>query len=297
MGGGANNKFIMKGEGVMDQTHILAFKAYSEKMTLLNYSGNTIKNYKNHFSKFLEYFKDKKPSGITKKEILEYLLAKWNNNKLSESEQNQKINSIKFFYEKVLNRSREVYEIPRPKKPFKLPEVFSENEVRRILDAAGNLKHKCILCLAYAGGLRVSEIINLRIGDIDSDRMIIHIKNSKGKKDRIVMLSKKLLLILRDYYKSYKPKSYLFEGMNGGKYSARSIQALLKNVKSKAGVTKRGSVHTLRHSFATHLFEGGTDILSIKKLLGHNSLRTTMIYTHVSKEHINKIQSPLDKLL
>lgn len=281
----------------MDQTQVLAFKAYTDKMTLLNYSGNTIKNYKNHFSKFLEYFKDKKPSEISKKEILEYLLAKWSNNKLSESEQNQKINSIKFFYEKVLNRPREVYEIPRPKKPFKLPEVFSENEVRRILDAAGNLKHKCILCLAYAGGLRVSEIINLKIADIDSDRMVIHIKNSKGKKDRIVMLSKKLLIILREYFKSYKPKSYLFEGMNGGKYSARSIQALLKNVKSKAGVKKRGSVHTLRHSFATHLFEGGTDILSIKKLLGHNSLRTTMIYTHVSKEYINKIQSPLDKLL
>lgn len=286
-----------EGEGVMDQTQVLAFKAYTDKMTLLNYSGNTIKNYKNHFSKFLEYFKDKKPSEISKKEILEYLLAKWSNNKLSESEQNQKINSIKFFYEKVLNRPREVYEIPRPKKPFKLPEVFSENEVRRILDAAGNLKHKCILCLAYAGGLRVSEIINLKIADIDSDRMVIHIKNSKGKKDRIVMLSKKLLIILREYFKSYKPKSYLFEGMNGGKYSARSIQALLKNVKSKAGVKKRGSVHTLRHSFATHLFEGGTDILSIKKLLGHNSLRTTMIYTHVSKEYINKIQSPLDKLL
>lgn len=286
-----------EGEGVMDQTQVLAYKAYTDKMTLLNYSGNTIKNYKNHFSKFLEYFKDKKPSEISKKEILEYLLAKWSNNKLSESEQNQKINSIKFFYEKVLNRPREVYEIPRPKKPFKLPEVFSENEVRRILDAAGNLKHKCILCLAYAGGLRVSEIINLKIADIDSDRMVIHIKNSKGKKDRIVMLSKKLLIILREYYKSYKPESYLFEGMNGGKYSARSIQALLKNVKSKAGVKKRGSVHTLRHSFATHLFEGGTDILSIKKLLGHNSLRTTMIYTHVSKEYINKIQSPLDKLL
>ncbi|MBV6479208.1 MAG: IS91 family transposase ISTha3 [Ignavibacteria bacterium] len=286
-----------EGEGVMDQTQVLAYKAYTDKMTLLNYSGNTIKNYKNHFSKFLEYFKDKKPSEITKKEILEYLLAKWSNNKLSESEQNQKINSIKFFYEKVLNRPCEVYEIPRPKKPFKLPEVFSENEVRRILDAAGNLKHKCILCLAYAGGLRVSEIINLKIADIDSDRMVIHIKNSKGKKDRIVMLSKKLLIILREYYKSYKPESYLFEGMNGGKYSARSIQALLKNIKSKAGVKKRGSVHTLRHSFATHLFEGGTDILSIKKLLGHNSLRTTMIYTHVSKEYINKIQSPLDKLL
>jgi Site-specific recombinase XerD len=227
---------------------------------------------------------------------MQYLLEKWND-KLSASEQNQKINSIKFFYEKVLNRPKEVYEIPRPKKPFQLPGVFSENEVRRILDAEENLKHKCILCLAYAGGLRVSEIINLKISDIDSDRMIIHIKNSKGKKDRIVMLSQKLLIILREYYKSYKPKAYLFEGMNGGKYSARSIQSLLKTIKKRAGVTKRGSVHTLRHSFATHLFEGGTDILSIKKLLGHNSLRTTMIYTHISKEHINKIQSPLDKLL
>ena len=137
----------------------------------------------------------------------------------------------------------------------------------------------------------------MKIVDIDSERMITNIKNLKGKKDRIVMLSKKLLIILREYYKIYRPKSYLFEGMNGGKYSTRSIQALLKNVKNKAGVTKRGRVHTLRHSFATHLYEGGTDILSIKKLLGHNSLRTTIIYTHVSKEHISKTQSPLDKLL
>ena len=133
--------------------------------------------------------------------------------------------------------------------------------------------------------------------DIDSERMVINISQGKGRNDRIVMLIEKLLSIMREYYKAYKPKEFLFEGQSGGRYSTRSIQELMKSIKRKAGITKKGSVHALRHSFATHLPEGGTDILSIKKLPGHQSLRTTMIYAHVSKEHLSKIQSPLDKLL
>ena len=145
-------------------------------------------------------------------------------------------------------------------------------------------------------GYRFRMVINIRQSNRKQDRKERQ-ESKTGKQDRIVMLSEKLLLLFREYFKIYKPKEYLFEGMNGGQYSTRSIQALLKNIKQKAGVTKKGSVHSLRHSFATHLFEGGTDILSIKKLLGHNSLRTTMIYTHVSNKHLSKIQSPLDKLL
>jgi site-specific recombinase XerD len=285
-----------EGERVRDM-HKSAMKSYLETLTLKNYSPNTSKNYGGHFQAFLDHHKGMRPSEITKKQILEYLIHSVERKKAGASEMNQKVNAIKFFYEKVLNRPKQVYDLPRSKKTFQLPGVFSANEVRAILDAAENLKHKCILWVAYAGGLRVSEIVSLKLEDIDTERMVINIRQGKDRKDRIVMLSEKLLSIMREYYKAYKPKEFLFEGQRGGKYSTRSIQELIKSVKRKAGVTKKGSVHTLRHSFATHLLEGGTDILSIKKLLGHQSLRTTMIYTHVSKEHLSKMQSPLDKLL
>ncbi len=281
----------------MNTMQDLALKRYSETLELKNYSPNTMKNYRNHFVPFLKFFSDRKPSQIRKEEIINYLLMLRNKKNLSASEQNQIINAIKFFYEKVLNRSRENYEIPRAKKLFQLPGIFSADEIRRIFEVTHNLKHKVILCLAYAGGLRVSEIVNLKISDIDSGRMIINIRQAKGRKDRIVMLSEKLLIMLREYFRIFKPREFLFEGQTGGIYSVRSIQEILKQSKSRAGIKKKGSVHSLRHSFATHLLEGGTDILSIKKLLGHKSLRTTMIYTHVSKEHISKIQSPLDKIL
>ena len=153
-----------------------------------------------------------------------------------------------------------------------------------------------MLSLAYSGGLRVSEIVNLQLRDIDSQRMVILLRQAKGKKDRLVMLSEKILIILRVYYLEYKPQKWLFEGQSGDQYSTRSVQMVMQAAKKKAKVYKKGSIHALRHSFATHLLEGGTDIISIKQLLGHNSIRTTMQYTHVSKSHINKIQSPFDKL-
>lgn len=153
-----------------------------------------------------------------------------------------------------------------------------------------------MLMIGYAAGLRVSEIINLKIKDIDSERMMLHVRNAKGKKDREVILSETLLTILRDYYKSYKPKEFLFEGQQGGAYSTRSLQLILKEAKQKAGVKKEGSIHAFRHSFATHLLEGGTDLSIIQKLLGHNDIKTTLRYTHVSKVELQKVISPLDKL-
>ena len=177
-----------------------------------------------------------------------------------------------------------------------LPTVFDESEILAIIKATENLKHKTILCLAYSSGLRVSEIVKLRIHDIDSKRMVINIRHSKGMKDRIIMLSEKLLIMLRAYYKEYRPKIWMFEGHGGSQYSTRSIGLVMQECKRKAGVNKKGNIHAMRHSFATHLLEGGTDLLAIRDLLGHNSLRTTMIYTHVSKKYISKIQSPLDKL-
>ena len=191
-----------------------------------------------------------------------------------------------------------MYSLPRAKKSEHLPTVFSESEILAIIKASENLKHKTILCLAYAGGLRVSEIVNLKLKDIDSKRMVITIRQSKGRKDRQVMLSEKLLELFRTYFTlaKPKPKQWLFEGYKNEQYSTRSVQKVFEEAKEKANIKKKGAIHAVRHSFATHLLEGGTDLLSIKELLGHNSLRTTMTYTHVSKKHLSKIQSPLDKL-
>ncbi|TBR18091.1 MAG: hypothetical protein EPO57_08070 [Chitinophagaceae bacterium] len=277
--------------------HAIALKAYIELLRLKNYSSNTIQNYTNWFVVFLNYFPERKPSTITKYEIMDFLVAYRNSGKWSSTIQNQLINAIKFFYEQLLNLPREVYDLPRAKKEWKLPTVFAEEEVKNILTALKNLKHKTMLCLAYACGLRVSEIVNMKLKDIDSKRMVITVRQGKGKKDRQVMLSEKLLQLMREYFIAYKPKAWLFEGQYGEQYSTRSTQEVLQQAKAKAGVTKKGSIHALRHSFATHLLEQGTDLISIKELLGHSSLSTTNIYTHVSKKQLSKIQSPLDKLL
>ncbi|MEI7803104.1 MAG: site-specific integrase [Bacteroidota bacterium] len=275
---------------------LLALEKYIEMLKLKNYSENTISVYRNWFTIFLKNFPDKKPSTISKEEVMELLMRYKNSKVWSATGQNQLISSIKFFYEKVLNRAAETYDLPRAQKPFQLPAIFAEEEIKKIIVATENLKHRTMICLAYAGGLRVSEIVNLKLKDIDSKRMVITLRSAKGMKDRQTLLSVKLLELLRTYAKEYKPKEWLFEGQAGGQYSARSIQEVIQQAKKKAGVTKKGSIHALRHSFATHLLEGGTDLLSIKELLGHNSLRTTNIYLHVSHKHLSKIQSPLDKL-
>ncbi len=184
----------------------------------------------------------------------------------------------------------------RPRSEKKLPTVLSEQEVGNLLNATENLKHKTILMLCYSAGLRLSELINMKIKDIDSSRMQVRIKQAKGKKDRYSLLSVKLLQVLREYFKKYKPKEWLFEGATGGLYSARSIQLIMHDATLKAGITKKVSVHTLRHSFATHLLENGTDLRYIQSLLGHESSKTTEVYTHITTKGFDQIKSPLDKL-
>jgi site-specific recombinase XerD len=274
-----------------------ALEATDNLLALKNYSASTRKNYSNWLKYFLYHFEGQKPSSITPPAVLQFLQEYRHSPKWTATTQNQLISAIKFFYEQVLKQPPLALDLPRAQKPQQLPGVFAPEEVKAILEACQNLKHKTMLCLAYASGLRVSEIVQLKIKDVDSKRMVLHIRQAKGMKDRQTMLSEKLLLLFRAYYKEYTPKVWLFEGQSGGQYSTRSVQLVLDLAKKKAGVTRKGSVHTLRHSFATHLFEGGTDLLSIKELLGHNSLRTTMVYTHVSTKHLSKIQSPLDKLL
>ena len=206
------------------------------------------------------------------------------------------VNAVKFYFEKLLNRQSEFYDLPRPKKPWKLPSVLAESEVLLLIQSIENLKHRSLVMAGYSAGLRVSEIVQLKAADIDSKRRMIHINAAKGKKDRMVPLARKFLETLRAYYKVYTPKEWLFEGQYGGPYSTRSVQNIIKEAKEKAGISKQGSTHMLRHSYATHLMEGGTDIRIIQEILGHNSISTTMRYTHVSKKELGRIESPLDKL-
>ena len=177
-----------------------------------------------------------------------------------------------------------------------MPQVLSEKEIARILLSLKNLKHRTILTVIYSAGLRLSELLNLKAEDIDWDRKLIRVKSGKGRKDRYTLLSPRLEKLLKDYLYYYKPDKYLFEGQKGGKYSPKSVQNIMKNAVTKTGITKHATVHTLRHSFATHLLENGTDLRYIQELLGHGSSRTTEIYTHVSKKSIGKIRSPLDNL-
>ncbi len=268
---------------------------YERLLKLKNYSLSTRKSYSHCFEKFLAHFKGHDINSLTKDQITDYLLRE-SDKGISAVYQNQIINAIKFYYEKVLGRKKEFYNLPRAKRPFKLPTVFSEEEIVRLLAQVSNFKHKCILYLIYSAGLRISEAVKMKISDIDSERNIIFVRGAKGKKDRTTLLSRKLLEMLRQYYKIYKPKEYLFEGETGGQYSVTSIQKVFNRALLASGINKKATVHSLRHSFATHLLERGTDLRYIQELLGHNSSKTTEIYTHVTKKGMDKISSPLDNL-
>ena len=286
----------MKTETSLNAYQEKALDSYQDLLKLKHYSYSTIKSYRNSLIRFFNFYPHSKPSQITKDEIMFYLLCYNEKHKPTSSTLNVMTSSIKFFYEGVLKRDKEFYEFPRAQRERRLPQVFDEKEVVAIINATENLKHKTMLCLAYSGGLRISEVVNLKISDIDSKRMLINIRQAKGKKDRIVMLSEKILEILRVYYKEFGPIYWLFEGQKKSQYDVRTLSKIMQQAKEKAGVKKSGGIHSLRHSFATHLLEAGTDLISIKNLLGHESLRTTARYTHVSKKSIIKIQSPFDKL-
>lgn len=208
------------------------------------------------------------------------------------------VNSIKFLYNNILKQNELAINPVRPKDEKKLPEVLSQKDILRILSNVSNIKHKAVLFLTYSAGLRVGEVVRLRITDIDSDRMLIHIVQGKGRKDRYSALSQTALEVQKEYVKRYKPEEWLFPGDDENKHiTERTVQRVFENIKDKAGIHKKVSVHSLRHSFATHLLEGGVDLRYIQELLGHQSSKTTEIYTHVTEKGIMNIQSPLDKIM
>jgi integrase/recombinase XerD len=268
---------------------------YLSKLEFKRYSINTARTYISCFEKFMNAFKDKELIGINEEDIQEYLnlLAKQG---VSSSQLNQTINSIKFYYELILQMPNRFYSIERPFKEQRLPKVLSKEEVFKIINATNNIKHRCIVSLLYSSGLRRQELLNLRISDIDSKRMMLTIVQGKGKKDRVTVLSEKVLADLRIYFQEWKPLNYLFEGTRGEKYGRSSIGKIIATAARKAKINKKVTPHMLRHSFATHLLESGTDLRYIQTLLGHTSSKTTEIYTQVSLGHMQKVKSPFDSL-
>jgi integrase/recombinase XerD len=273
-------------------------ESYLGRLKAANYSLNTIQNYASCFLHFCYYCKTK---GLDKNElnssqvnraVLELSTAHAH----SVSMRHGLINAVLYYYKNVLGRSDYKNGIIRPKKDKELPHVLSKEVVQSILKNSENLKHRTMLSLTYASGLRVGEVLQLKVGDIDSHRMLITVRGGKGKKDRIVMLSQKILVLLREYFKAYRPTHYLFEGQYGAMYSEASLRKVFQKACVRANVLERPTLHWLRHSFATHLLEAGTDIRYIQQLLGHASTKTTEIYTHVSTKHIGMIKSPLDHL-
>lgn len=260
-------------------------KMYSEDLKLKNYGVLTIKNYTSQVKLFLEYF-DKsvtKPSEINEKQIKAWLMLAQSLNG-----RKQRISAVKLFYSLTGKQPLKFRHIEYPRTEKHLPQVIDKDLIISKINRINNLKHKAVLSLAFSVGLRVSEVVNLKIADIDSKRMIINIRNAKGHKDRVVPLSPVILETLRAYFKEYKPIEYLFNGQFGRLYSAHSCQQIFKKY-----IDVKSHFHILRHSSATSLLESGTDLRIIQKILGHSSSKTTEIYTHVSKQLLSKVALPM----
>lgn len=271
---------------------------YLKHLKANNYSMNTIQNYFTCFFSFLYFCESHKMDveHLNPDEINDVVLNIATRNYYSSSATQMMINAVLYYYKNVLKKQDYKNKIHRPQKERSLPKVISKEDVEKILTNCSNIKHHSMLCLLYSSGLRAGEIIDLKIKDIDSKRMLISIRQGKGLKDRTVMLSEKMLEKLKVYYREYKPKVYLFEGQYGDQYSVTSLRQVLAAACKRAGINRKPTLHWLRHSFATHLLEAGTDIRYIQQLLGHSSTKTTEIYTYVSTKHITAIKSPLDSL-
>lgn len=282
---------------VLSEIHLQKIAQFKRWLSSKRYSPNTIKTYSDALHTFLKYYHDKPIEQISNEDIIafnnDYILK----NKLSSSFQNQVVNAVKLFFKQIQGANINAELVHRPKREKLLPNVLSKEEIKQILKAPTNLKHKTMLSLIYACGLRSGELLNLTPIQIDSKRGVIIIKQAKGKKDRIAPLGDKIIEMLRSYFVTFKPEKYLFEGqVKGNKYDARSLQQVLKQSLAKTSIKKPVTLHWLRHSYATHLLENGTDLRFIQEILGHKSSKTTEIYTHVSTKSIQKIKSPFDNL-
>jgi len=279
--------------------HERSLELFEQAMLLKRNSHRTAKSYRNYIKSFLYSYPDKDIREIDLAERKKYIVKTVKERDLSVRTQNVLINALKFLYEHVADEPREKFVILRPKKEKKIPQVLSLQEVGRLLDAAENIKHKAILMLIYSAGLRLGEVVNLKVQDIQTQHNRIFIDAGKGAKDRYTLLSVPVLKLLRQYYLQLteKPTDFLFMGQYGGQYSTRSVQHIFTNAKVASGINRRATVHTLRHSFATHLCMNGVDIHYVKQLLGHSNIKTTEIYLHISKDIVLQVQSPIMQVL
>lgn len=276
--------------------NLAELRRLQETLQLKAYSASTIRTYSIEFAQLLYILGHFPVTDLQPNKLRDYLLYCIQTLALSENQIHSRLNALKFYFEQVLHMEKFFMEIPRPNKPTTLPKVLSEKEIQRLFDVTGNDKHRLMLQLCYGMGLRVSEVVGLRIADIDSQRMLVHVQSGKGKKDRYVPLPETILPQLRNYYKLFRPQTFLFEGQFGGQYAVRSVQAVFHQAMKKAKIRKKIGIHGLRHSYATHLLEYGTDMSFIQKLLGHNDIKTTEVYAKVANTHLAKVKSPLDRM-
>ena len=268
-----------------------------EDLLLKAYSPHTMRNYLRCARHFASHYM-KSPEEMGEQEIRGFLLHLVRDRKASPATQDMYVNALKFLYNITLKRPEVVKDLSHPKRPKTLPVILSPEEVLRVLAAIRSVKHKAIIATAYAAGLRISEVCRLRIADIDSQRMRIHVRSGKGKKDRYVMLGDSLLALLRQYYQAVRPQGeYLFPGQKPQRHiTPTAVRQVLRKVIRETGLSKKVTMHTLRHCFATHLLEAGTDIRILQVLLGHSSIRTTLRYTHITDRLVQKLVSPLDMI-
>jgi len=283
----------MKGDFIMGKLR----EQMKMDLKLKGYSPKTQTAYLGYMKKFVRYF-GRSPAKMGEKEIREYLYHLITGKDLGDSSINSAYSALKFFYETTLCRDWNVAKIPRRKPEKRLPVVLDGSEIKQLLAVTTNLKHRALLMTTYSAGLRVSETAHLKVSDIDSKRMQLRIAQGKGKKDRYALLSSVTLNLLRDYWRQYRPTIWLFPGrLPERPISTRAIQKTFEKARRKAGIQKPATVHTLRHSFATHLLEAGTDIYRVQKLMGHTTPKTTTIYIHLRRQDLLKVVSPLDSLL
>jgi len=271
-------------------------ESYKQKLIEVRYSPDTIKSYISAFEEFMNYHYRLDIDSITEPQILEFLRYLITERRISVSYQNISINAIKFYYEKVLKGQRKFYFIDRPRKDITLPDVLNIDEITAMIKTVNNIKHKLMIMFAYSSGLRLGEVVRLKLTDIDRQRMQVRVEQSKGRKDRYTKLSEKILPVLDKYLEEYKPEVLIFNGVKGKAYSERSVQEVVKNIARKAGITKSVTPKTLRHTFATHNLENGVDLRYIQSMMGHSSSKTTEIYTHITTKGFDNIKSPMDSL-
>jgi len=283
--------------GELNDEQKIKLNIFKKWLVSKRYAASTIETYTDALKTFLRYYNNTPIEELNNQSLIDFNNDYIIKNKFSASFQNQVVNAIKLFFSRVEDKKLQPELIHRPKRPKLLPNVLSKEEVKQILNALSNIKHKAMLGLIYSCGLRRSELLNLKLNNIDSKRHLLIIKQSKGRKDRIVPLSEKTIELLRTYFEAYKPKEWLFEGQDRSqRYDESSLAAVLKQAVEKCRISKPITLHWLRHSYATHLLENGTDLRYIQEILGHSRSTTTEIYTHVSNLSIQKVISPFDSL-